>query len=283
MTSRLDVSPERRLRNLGDSLKLTDRSSHDAILRLTTGKPRAVTSREERIRKCAALLANTPAALDILEISLSKVIAKPNDERLRKVNLQGIFRVKVAEKNAAGVELLYACGYEPMHGYLVLQKHDAAILSFALNELSAARSLSTYVSAKSALDGELARQQASVQDATAAASRRATFLAKVPDEPNPDECGRASTACVISVRVATMKGGALPQDQPRVATRRFDADNTLTDLLNYIRSLPAVPEGALTVENVTTRPARAFDPEREGGMSLYALDLWPRGQVQVSA
>ena len=54
------------------------------------------------------------------------------------------------------------------------------------------------------------------------------------------------------------------------ATRRFDADNTLTDLLNFIRSLPAVPEGALTVENVTTRPARAFDPEREGGMSLRA-------------
>ena len=53
--------------------------------------------------------------------------------------------------------------------------------------------------------------------------------------------------------------------------------------------LPAAPSsigvvsdaGAVAVENVTTRPARALDAARQGTMSLYALDLWPRGQVQV--
>ena len=75
----------------------------------------------------------------------------------------------------------------------------------------------------------------------------------------------------------------MSQEQKRLAIRRFDSDNVLQDLIHYVRSLPEVPEGALKVENVTTRPTILLDPKTHGHCSLYSLDLWPRAQVLVSS
>lgn len=169
------------------------------------------------------------------------------------------------------MELLYACGYQPIHGFLVLQSHDARLLRLAIESLDAARSAPSYVEKKARQDGERARQAAVAGDAAAAAARRAAYLAKLPPEPTADG---ATSCCVITVRAP---GGA------PVGTRRFGSEDTLEDLVHYIRSLADVPEcgDALTVENVTTRPARMLDVAEEGSRSLFSLDLWPRGQVQV--
>merc|ERR1719359_1853088 len=140
-----------------------------------------------------------------------------------------------------------------MHGFLVLQNHDPRVLSLAIEALDEAKTISTYVAGRAKLDGEKARQAARTHDAAAAATRRAAHLAKVPAEPKVDA---ASSACVITVRA--------PGGPPAGDTRRFDSDNTLDDLVHWVRSLESVPE-----------------PAREGQASLYALDLWPRGQVQV--
>lgn len=296
MAARLDTSPQSRLRAIASSLRLTDADVDEALavsrgdataaqtyLRSLVRRPGSLLTREDRIRKASLALARTPEALDILHMSLTRVLAQPNNEKLRKVNAtQGAFKERVAAKTTAGVELLYAVGYEPMHGFLVLQRHDATLLTLAIDELTAARSTPAYEERKAAKAGEQARQQASAQDAAAAAARRAAYAAKLPKEPAVGDETRDSSICVIAIRLAT-KGGAeaLPQEQPRIGMRNFDADNTLDDLVNYVRSLPGVPEGPITLENVTTRPARLLDPARQGSDSLYALDLWPRGQVQV--
>jgi len=296
-TPRLDSSAHERLHHLASSLRLSAQDAEEALfvkngdtkaaeqfLRSLTMARRPALSREERVTKCAFQLAKTPDALDILHASLARVLASPHAEKLRKVNVTGgAFVDRVASKNKAGVELLYAVGYEPMHGHLVLQKHEPALLRLALTQLEEARKLSNYVEGAAARAGEQARRQASAQDAAAAAARRAAFLAKVPTEPSEDEAsGRASTACVISVRLGGRPG--LPHEFPRVGTRRFDSDNTLDDLINFIRSLPDVPEAEhLNIENVTTRPYRKLESATQGSLSLFALDLWPRGQVVVSA
>jgi len=228
--------------------------------------------RESRIQRAAGRLACTPDALDILHASLSKVVEQPLAERYRKINVStGAFKDRVASRSTAGAELLYAVGYEPMHGFLVLQKHDVRLLRLALQELDAARSTPAYLSEKARQDGERARQAACAGDASAASMRRASFLAKVPPEP---KAGSATSACVITVRTP----GGTP-----AGTRRFDSDHTLDDLVHYIRSLEGVPSEnvTMTIENVTTRPARRLNPASEGSLSLYSLDLWPRGQVQV--
>lgn len=289
--SRLDTSPQSRLRHLASSLRLNDRDVDDALRQsrgdltlaerllrnLNSARCAAARSvpvpltRDQRMTKCATALARTPDALDLLELSLAKVLADPNNERLRKVNLSaGVFKDRVANKNTAGVELLYSIGYSPLHGYLVLQKHDPTSLSAALDALREAKQLSTYMEAKAALTRAQARKDASAKSAADAAAARAAFLAKVPEEPKEGE----DSICVITV--------VTPTEPVTRSTRRFSSDNTLQDLINYCKSLPTVPlDGPLVVENTTTRPARVLDPATMGSQSLYGLDLWPRGQVAV--
>lgn len=238
-------------------------------------------SPRDRIKKCAALLAKTPDVLDLLHASLTRVLNDPNSERLRKVNVSaGPFKKHVADKSRAGLELLYAVGYEPLHGYLVLQKHDAFLLSLAIDALDAERSSTTFIDAKAIQVADHTRSQAAMQEAASAATRRAAHLAKVPAEPKAGEVDAASSVCVISVRLVSVEGERAAD--AHVVTRRFASDNTLDDLINYVRSLDRIPEATeLSIENVTTRPARTLDPTTQGSLSLYALDLWPRGQVQV--
>lgn len=287
--STLDASPQTRLRLLAASLRLHETEADDALVAshgdvvkaetiLRRGgirRPARELTQEERIRKSAIGVASTPDAVDILRASLAKVLAQPLNEKLRKINVNaGPFKERVSSKAPSAVELLYAVGYQPMHGYLVLQNHQPGLLKLALEALDAARAAPSYVTGRAKIDGEKAQQAARVHDAEAAAARRAAHLAKVPAEPKADG---ATSACVITVRAP---GGA-------PATRRFESDNTLEDLVNWILSLECVPEteevGALTIENVTVRPARRLELSRDGQASLYALDLWPRGQVEVRA
>lgn len=299
MSARLDTSPQARLRRLAASLRLNEsdieralrmnhgdvaaaeRTLHEMLrpaARLAATRAAAHTplTREERISKCALALAATPDALDILHLSLTKALQQPHVEKYRKVNVDhGVFKERVSSKNAAGVELLHAVGFEPMYSHLVLQKHDPALLSHALAALGGARLSATYVDRKAAAADEQARNHAAEQGAAADAERRAAFAAKVPSEPPEGGDGRASTA-VITVKVGADSAAA-------ACTRRFNSDDTLDDLCNYVRSLPDAPLGAMRVENVTTRPTRLFDLGKEGACSLYALDLWPRGKVLVTA
>lgn len=311
-TPRLDTSPNSRLRHLAESLRLSDGDVDEAIivgrgdikaseafLRSLAARasarapirPTAALTREDRIKRAAMSLALTPDALDILHSSLTKVLQQPHSERLRKVSVtQGVFNERVASKSTAGVELLFAVGYEPMHGHLVLQKHDAAVLELALRALDSSRSSQSYIESKAAMNSARAQQHAHEKLAAAAAARRAAHLAKVPAEPEVDTMGhRASSTCVISVRLAsstnatrTTEEGNVVSSSERVGKRRFDSDCILDDLVHYIRSLPGVPEGELLLANVTTGRV-VLEPAQQGALSLFALDLWPRGQVEVTA
>jgi len=307
MATRHDTSPTSRLKHLAESLRLNESDVQEAIIaghgdikaseaflqslaaRAQRGHHHQTLTREDRIKRAATSLALNPDALDILHSSLTKVLQQPHNERLRKVNVtQGTFKERVGR--GAGVELLHSVGYEPMHGHLVLQKHDPTILELALRALDLARSSQKYIEAKAAMNTARAQQHAHEKLAAAAAARRAAHLAKVPAEPEGDTVGdRASSTCIISVRLAssanttrTTEEGHVVSSAERVGKRRFDSDNTLDDLVNYVRSLPGVPEGELLLANVTTGRV-VLEPAQQGALSLFALDLWPRGQVEVAA
>lgn len=282
MTSRLDTSPTTRLCVLARNLSLTEQDAKDALRASAGDEGRAesilikrantsVLAPLDRVKKAAAALALTPDVLDILEASLTKVLQQPHAERLRKVNVtSGAFFERVASKGTAGVALMYAVGYTPMHGHLVLQNHDAALLRAALETLAAARQTTEYREKKAELDGATARRQAASRDEEAARARRAAYLAKVPEEPTAAD---GASACVITIRVGESKAAG--------TKRRFDSANTLEDLYNFVRSLEGAPEGELVVTNVTTRPPKVLDPQTHAQVSLYALDLWPVSQVRV--
>ena len=64
--------------------------------------------------------------------SLRKVEADPRSERLRKVNTSDeLFKTMIAPVPGA-VELLFACGYKPMHGHLVLNEHNRRLMALTL-------------------------------------------------------------------------------------------------------------------------------------------------------
>jgi len=232
-------------------------------------------TREERISKACVTLAPHAEAIDILLTSLTKVKNDPTNERFRKVNVKasGPFKEKVASV-PGGVELLYSIGFEPMYGHLVLQSLDPSLLEHALACLDSARTTDAYLSTKARKLNAKAAEEARKEREAAAAIKRAEFLAKVPPEP-AENGGSVHSTCVLTFTV----GGE------RVARRKFESDNTLEDVLNYVRSLSSVPVDAqVKLDNVTTAPFRHLDPadKRSSTASLYALDLWPMGTVGIT-
>lgn len=306
MSTRLDTSPEVRLRRIARFLSVNgveigdsevqaalERANGNAtmaerllrefatanlhIRRPSSSRGRSSPlTREERISKACTTLAPHVDAIDILSASLTKVTNDPVNERYRKVNVTaaGPFKEKVASA-PGGVELLYSVGYEPMHGHLVLQVLDASLLEHALACLASARTTEAYMTAKAHKASAKAAEEARKEKEATALVKRAEYLSRVPSEPAAENGGSVHSTCVLTFTV----GGE------RIARRKFESDNTLEDVLNYVRSLEAVPiDAAVKLDNVTTAPFRHLDPadKRCANASLYALDLWPMGTVGIT-
>lgn len=95
--------------------------------------------RQQRMQSAATrLVACGPTgarAIDILVASVTKVLAEPHKERYRIVDPSNSAMRPVAEARG-GTEFLWAIGYEPVHGHLVLQRHDPAQLRAGLDVLA---------------------------------------------------------------------------------------------------------------------------------------------------
>ena len=95
--------------------------------------------RQQRMQSAATrLVACGPTgarAIDILVASVTKVLAEPHKERYRIVDPSHPAMHPLAEARG-GTEFLWAIGYEPVHGHLVLQRHDPAQLRAGLDVLA---------------------------------------------------------------------------------------------------------------------------------------------------
>ncbi|EOD09503.1 hypothetical protein EMIHUDRAFT_432887 [Emiliania huxleyi CCMP1516] len=230
--------------------------------------PQASTA-EQRVQACASRLAGSARCVDALIASLERAIANPEDERCRKVSLTNkAFRERVGSV-PGGVDFLYAVGFEPMHGHLVLQRRDTALLWVGKAALQAAQESLAYRGSKEALQLREALQLSSSEYAAEEAARRQAWLQKVPDEPPEGQAGSA----LICVHVGEAQHW-----------RRFDSSEVLEDVVNFARSLPGVPLGRpIGLSNVTLRPAVRLDLATECGLTLQRLDLWPTGHLRVEA
>ena len=257
MPTRLDVPPQQRQARL----------EHER--RASAQRASAITVNERITRSCM-LLRRSPMALDVLHTSIGRLRDQPTNEKFRMISLQkGTFAERVAPCQGA-MPLLAAIGYEHMHGHLVLQRFDASTVHSALLALEDAKQHPDYQNAKSQASTAAAHQSACAQDEAIKAAQRAAALAKVPKEPSAGDA--TSSTCQISIHVA----GA------RIARRRFESHDTLEDLSNFVRSLADAPPEPFVLENITTRPPCVLDQPTQGTCSLFSLDLWPVGHVQVA-
>jgi len=228
----------------------------------------------QRIDRCVSTLASHPVALDILLNSLRKAYEQPSVERFRKVPVENPTFKRTVGQAPSGTELLFACGYEPMYGHLVLQKWDAALLTRAIDGLQRAKQGEAYLEAAERLNAAKASAEAAAGLRDAARRQRASYAVLVPKEPDP---AAAEVTSCVHINVQT-EGGT------KVASRRFDSEDTLRNLLDYVRSLETTPLGSrLVLQNVTTAPFAELDLDRCLDSSLYSLDLWPVSHVRVVA
>ena len=213
-------------------------------------------------RLCASRSAN---AIDLLIASLTKVLAQPHNERFRTVNPAHPAMRPVADSRG-GTEFLWAVGYEPIHGHLVLQRHDPERLRAGLAALQRAKATEEIKEAGQRLQEERARAVASKAQREREDAARSTYRAKVPEEPPEGEAGTS----LLCFHIAG-----------KYVWRRFESCNTVEDALNFVRSLPAVdPNATLLLKNVTQAPAVPLTSD-VSGYTLQRLDMWPSAQVAV--
>ena len=203
-------------------------------------------------------------AIELLSASLAKVIAQPHNERFRTVNPAHPAMKPVADARG-GTELLWAVGYEPIHGHLVLQRHDPERLRAGLAALQRAKATEEIKEASQRLQQERARAAESKAQRERDDADRSTYRAKVPEEPPEGEAGNSLLCFHV---------------HGKYVWRRFESCNTVEDAINFVRSLPSVdPNARLVLKNVTTAPAVALGDF--AGYTLQRLDMWPSAQVAV--
>jgi len=222
----------------------------------------------QRIEAAASRLAPSSLAVDILECSFAKVLANPQAERYRKVNLAHPTMKRVGEQPGA-LELLHATGFEHHYGHLLLNTYDKPLLEAAVTALHRIQTSGAYLADRQLVQREAAEARTRADAEQADDERRAAAAAKVPAEPAE---GTAGTA-----KIAIHLGGG------KVVWRRFDSTvDTLRDLLNFVKSLKGAPNSP-RLENITQLPASRLDVNSQLGLCLHHLDLWPAGHVRVTS
>lgn len=162
----------------------------------------------------------------------------------------------------------YAVGFEPMHGYLVNQRQDLALLWLGKSALEALRTDAAYQSSKEDAQVRHAMQLSKTEFEVSTETQRAAFLSRVGEEPKEGEAGTAKICFHVG---------------PTQTWRRFESCSTLEELLLFARSLPCTPLGKLHLVNVTMSPHVTLDLQSQLGLTLQRLDLWPAGHIRVQA
>eukprot|EP00966_Prymnesium_polylepis_P160724 3714786-Prymnesium_polylepis.1 len=229
---------------------------------MTSGSP------EERVQRCAQMLAGHAEAVDILITSLTRALEHPNDEKYRKVNPSNPTFARTVGATPGGIELLWAVGYENVHGHLVLQKRDAALLWLGKSALETTRASTAYQASKEAQQLDKALSLSGQAYEAEDERRRAAWLERVPAEPAEGAAGSS----LICVHVGDTQ-----------VWRRFESCNTLEDLACFVRSLPGAPVRGLTLANVTMSPPQPLSLDTQLGLTLQRLDLWPTGHVRAGS
>lgn len=221
-----------------------------------------------RIESAVTRLAPSSTAVDILATSYTKVLANPQCERFRKVDLSNPIMRSVSQRPGA-MELLHATGWEHHYGHLLLNVYNRTLLEKALSALqNVQNSHPAYFRDCALVKFEASRSRETAEREQAEDDRRRVHAQKVPVEPPEGSAGTAQVCIHL--------------DGNKHVWRRFDSTvDTLQDLLNFVKSLKGAPLSP-RLENITQIPSLPFDLHSQLGLSLHQLDLWPAGHVRVT-
>ena len=247
-------------------------------------------SKEEQIMRCAHRLKPHVMAIDTLLRVLTLVRDHPENVKYRTIDRTNCNYVRHVREKPGAEDLLLAMNYRRVHNNneLRLERHlvDLTLLYLGISALEQMRISPEYIEAKltKAFHGEMRRianksgyngqhYEMSPQETEV----RLGYLQKCPKEP---EEGRGAIMNVyLGEEMERIEGGH--------AMRRFDSDDTLQDVLNWLGGC----YGTELIEKLHSRewclcdlnryPMVPLDVERHCGRTLQYLGLFPSGKLGV--
>jgi len=253
-------------------------------------------SKEEQIMRCANRLKPHVTAVDTLLTVLMGVRDRPGDERYRKIDRNNANYAAHVRERPGAEDLLGAMNYRRIRSTaagreadeLRLERHlvDAGLLYLGISALEQTRLSPEYREARRlrGFHAEMRRIGGMNGDALASAgmsesdtAARLQFLSRCPREP-PEGRGAVVTV-ILGEESERVPGGRV--------SRRFDGDDTLEDVLNWLGGCygPELLERLRGEEwrlcDVNKYPVSPLDVEGSRTKTLQYLGLFPSGRLGV--
>jgi hypothetical protein len=233
-------------------------------------------SKEEQILRCASRLAPYPLGVDTLLKAFIMIRDHPNDEKYRKINKETSGYQNTLHEKPGALDLLKAMHFEQRHGtsHLILSKSmiDPALLYLAISALEQVRLTEEYTSAKAKI--EFDREIKRFKDGYSVSQdeeivKRASFISKCPSEP------LNGAGALMQLNIGDEK-----------IMRRFDGDDILQDVLNWIGGHGSViPEKIFSRDwclvDLNRYPIVPIDVEKNLSKTLQYVGCWPSGRLEI--
>lgn len=231
-------------------------------------------SKEEQILRCADRLRSHPQAVDTLHRALTAIQSNPDSSKLRKVDKTTAGYKRSLENVPGAEDLMLAMNFRQSGTHaLVLDRAmvDPALLYLGISALEQIKLTPEYKLAKRKAIFEKAVQEVRLTADTSEmeAIERADFMSKCPSEP---DSGRGA---LMQVKMAN-----------ETVRRRFDGDDTLMDVLNWLGGHGSVIPGKIfsrewSLVDLNRYPSVPIDCEANKGQTLQYIGCWPSGKLEI--
>lgn len=230
-------------------------------------------TKEEQILRSADRLKSSPQALDTLYKTLKTVQSNPTNPKFRKVN-QSTAGYQRSLANAPGAEdFLMAMNYRKSGpNTLSMEFADQATLYLGISALEQTKLTPEYQQAKSLIhfQKDIVQILHSADNDTQEAISRSNHMSKLPSEP-------AMGGAWIFVNFAGMENKL---------QRKFDSDDTLEDVLNWIAGngtqiLEKLKSGEWSLVDGHRHPPSALNIQSLAPRTLQYIGCWPSGKLIV--
>merc|ERR1712137_935062 len=229
-------------------------------------------SKKEQVLRCSDRLKSYPAAVDTPIRALTALSSNPSNIKFRRIN-KSTAGYQRSLANVPGAEqLLLTMNYSavgPNTLYLDYGRLDSNLLQLGLSALEEIKATPEYKDGKQKLEFNKNIKQEIANADDAEKSERVQYLSRLPKEASES---RGALMYVIL------------GDQ--TIHRRFEGDDTLQDVLNWIGGQSTViPKRLLSRQwslvDVNRFPMAPIDCERNADKTLQYIGFWPSGKLEV--
>eukprot|EP00505_MAST-04D_sp_SCG-Rhode-Island_P003785 Stramenopile-MAST_4_protein_3785 len=249
-------------------------ANHPSGTAQTSGKLKVETEMEKRLRKLAKVMAVNPVAFDTIVTIVAKIQENPDDRKFRRLRWSNKKFEDTVRYAPGATTFLKEIGFEDTEDALVMNHANHALLWVASACLDVEKKSSVYKKNIALLEFEQVMNifaQSSSNVGECEEEKRSKFRSQLPGEPAVGEM-QQTRICIILGKTRF--------------ERRFYTDCTLVSVMNYAGSINSIiPRKVENKDwefvNSTMYPPKKIDYACDKDKTLYSLDLWPSGTLEL--